>query len=364
MPPNRPPVLVLENDVAIHLLGVVLDPNTSAERYAAFAFSMSHDLPGFDGWCAQTRSLAGGLFPSGVRFVDTQDELLAALPEADGVVVEGLEIGARELTAGKHLGVVLKHGVDTRNIDLDACAARGIPVLTLRRRVNIACAEQALAAMFALAKKLPQIAGLISDEQLRAAGYSPGRFDRSHTSNAGWSRVTGLRTLYGATLGLVGLGEIGRELALRCAACGMRQLYYQRRRLPEALEQQFQVEYAPLDRLLAESDWVSVQVPLNASTRGMFGRERLAQMKRGAVLIDIARAELIDREALLDALRSGHLGGLALDAQYEEPGRPDDELLGFDNVLLTPHTAAAPRANSLRDCEEMVRGIASALGLA
>ncbi len=361
---QRPPVLVLENDVAIHLLGVVLDPNTSPERRDAFTFFMSHDIPDFHGWCAQARTLAGGLFPAEVRFIDTQEQLLAALPEADGVVVEGLDIGPRELMAGEHLRVVLKHGIDTRNIDIERCTVLGIPVLTLRRRVNIACAEQALAAMFALAKKLPQIAGLISDQQLRAAGYSPGRFDRSHTSNAGWSRVPGLRTLYGSTVGLVGLGEIGRELALRCAACGMRQLYYQRRRLPEDLEEELHVEYTPLNRLLAESDWVSVQVPLNTSTRGMIDRARLAQMKPGAVLIDIARAELLDRNALLDALHSGHLGGLALDAQYEEPGQPDDELLDFDNVLLTPHTAAAPRTNSLLDCEEMIQGIAAALGLA
>jgi phosphoglycerate dehydrogenase-like enzyme len=364
MATNRPPVLVLEDDVAIHLLGVVLDPKTSPERYSAFVLYMSHDLPDFDGWCAQARANAGRLFPADVRFVATQEELLAGLPEADGAVVEGLEIGPRELAAAPQLGVVLKHGVDTRNIDLAACAARGIPVLTLRRRVNIACAEQALAAMLAIAKKLPQIAGLISDEHLRAAGYSPGRLDRRHTSNAGWSRVIGLRTLFGSTLGLVGMGEIGRELAVRCAACGMRQLYYQRRRLPESLEQQLQVEYAPLDRLLEESDWVSVQVPLTSATRGMFNRERLALMKPGAVLIDIARAELIDREALLDALRSGQLGGLALDAQYEEPGRSDDELLSFDGVLLTPHTAAAPRFNSLSDCEEMIQGLATALGLA
>src|SRR5579875_3962024 len=108
------PLLVLENDVAIHLLGVVLDPQTSEERWSAFELYMSHDLPDFPAWCAQARARAGRLYPAGVRFVDTQAELLAALPQADAAVVEGLEIGPRELEAGARLGAVLKHGIDTR----------------------------------------------------------------------------------------------------------------------------------------------------------------------------------------------------------------------------------------------------------
>jgi phosphoglycerate dehydrogenase-like enzyme len=170
--------------------------------------------------------------------------------------------------------------------------------------------------------------------------------------------------LYGTTLGILGFGEIGRELALRAASFGMRVLYYQRSVLSPDDEAQYQAAYAPLDVLLAESDWVSVQLPLTEATRGFLDRDRLARMKPGAVLINTARAEIVDRDAVLDAVRSGHLGGFALDPLYEEPGRNDDELLQFDNVILTPHTAAQPRFNALNDIEEMLLGISRALGYA
>jgi len=158
------------------------------------------------------------------------------------------------------------------------------------------------------------------------------------------------------------MGEIGRELARRVAPFGMSTVYYQRHRLPETEENQLGIEYASFEDLLAKSDWVSIQLPLNLSTRNLFDQTRLAQMKPGGVLVNTARAEIVDRTALLEALRSGHLGGFALDPLYEEPGRPDDELLAFKNVVLTPHTAAQPRFNALRDLEEMILGLARAMG--
>ena len=102
-------------------------------------------------------------------------------------------------------------------------------------------------------------------------------------------------------------------------------------------------------------------VASDPSTRHFIDRERLALMKPGACLINVSRAEAVERNALIEALRSGHLGGFALDPLYEEPGRPDDELLAFDNVILTPHLAGSPRSNGLRDIEHMVTGLAQAL---
>jgi phosphoglycerate dehydrogenase-like enzyme len=234
--------------------------------------------------------------------------------------------------------------------------------LTQRRRANIACAELTLALILTFAKRLNEISGLISVEQLEVAGFSPTTFDRRHTANSGWARITGLRMLYESTLGIVGMGEIGHELARRVAPFGMRLLYHQRNRVPETEERELGIEYASFEGLLAGSDWVSIQLPLNASTRNLFDAARLAQMKPGAVLINTARAEIVDRQALLEALGSGHLGGFALDPLYEEPGRPDDELLAFKNVVLTPHTAAQPRFNALRDLEEMILGLARGMG--
>jgi phosphoglycerate dehydrogenase-like enzyme len=359
---ERQPVLVVEDDPFTRITQVVLDPRTSDERRVAFADFFAHDLPDFPGWCERVRRGADGLYPAEVRLLSGEEELPAALSDADGLLVESYQVGPTELDAGPRLKVVQKYGTNIRNIDVEACAARGVKIITQRRRANIACAELTLALMLTFAKKLHAITGLISVEQLQAAGYSPKPFDKRHTANSGWARISGLRMLYESTLGIVGMGEIGRELARRAAPFGTRTLYFQRHRLPEADERELGVEYASFEDLLGQSDWVSIQLPITPSTRNLFDRTRFAQMKPGAFLINTARAEIVDRDALLEALRSGHLGGFALDPLYEEPGRLDDDLLALDNVVLTPHTAAQPRFNALSDLEEMILGLARALG--
>jgi phosphoglycerate dehydrogenase-like enzyme len=236
-----------------------------------------------------------------------------------------------------------------------------VKVLGVRRRANIACAEHAFAFMLALARQTNRLSGLISIEQLTASGRHYKPFDRRHTPGANWGRFSGMRTLSGTTIGIIGLGEIGREIALRAAAFGMTALYFQRTRLAKAEEDNLKVSYRPLELLLRESDWLVPQLPLDPSTTNLLNRERLALLKPGACIINVSRAEVIDREALLEALRSGHLGGLALDALYEEPGRADDELLSFDNVILTPHMAGSPRTNGLADIAEMIVNLAQAV---
>jgi phosphoglycerate dehydrogenase-like enzyme len=353
--------LVVEDDRFLRVVGVVLDPNTSRERTAAFADFFAHDEPDFAGYCERVRARVGKLFPREVRLVETQDELRAALSGSCALVVESLHVGNEELAAGRTLRVVQKFGWRPRNVDTAACAAKGIKVLTIRRRANIACAELAIALMLTLAKKLHRLAGRISVEQLRQIGYAYKPFDRRHTPNSNWPRISGLRTLNGATLGLIGLGEIGREIAIRAAAFGMRILYYQRTRLPEAEEHELKATYAPLEKLLAESDWVIPQLPGGPATRSLIGHAQFAQMKPGAFLVNIARADVVDRAALIEALRSGRLGGFALDPLYEEPGRGSDELLGFDNVVLAPHIAAQPRFNALDDLADMMEALSKEL---
>ena len=123
-----------------------------------------------------------------------------------------------------------------RNIDTAACEARGIKVLGVRRRANIACAEHAFALMLSLARKLTGLSGLISVDQLPSDKLPYRPFDRRHTPGANWGRFSGTRTLYGSAIGIIGLGEIGREIAIRAGAFGMTTLYYQRTRLPDADE--------------------------------------------------------------------------------------------------------------------------------
>ncbi len=358
---SEPPVVVIEDDPIIRLLAVVLDPNTSAERHAAFARFVAQDLPDFDTWCEGVRKSGGPLYPADVRLAHSQEEFRAALPSADAAIVESFQVGPDELALSDRLRAIQKYGTIADNIDLQACLDRGVPVLTQRRRANVATAELTIGLMLALAKKLHRVSGLISVEQLTSAGYSPTTFDRRYTPNAGWARISGFRVLYESTLGIVGLGEIGREVSVRAAAFGMRVLYYQRHQLPEDEERRGQAEYAPLERLLEQSDWVSIQLPLTSDTRSMLNAERIGQMKPGACLINTSRAEIVEREAVLEALKSGRLGGFALDPLYEEPGRADDPMLAFENVVLTPHIAAQPRFNTLKDTEEIVVRLGRAL---
>lgn len=338
----------------MRLVGVVLDPATSPERIAAFADFFSVDLPDFDGWLKTLRAKLAKAHPADVRLVESEDDFRKNLPDADAVVVESFSLGAGDLACAPRLRVVQKYGTITSSIDGEACAARGIPLLTLRRRANIACAEHALLLMLALARKLHRTAGRVSFEQLREAGYAPKLYDRRHTANSNWAHVPGLSILHGKTLGIVGLGEIGRELALRAAAFGMRIVYHQRRPLPVSESARWSAEYRLFDALLAESDWVSINVPGNASTRHMFDANAFGRMKPGARLVNVSRAEIVDRDALIAALKTGTLGGFALDPLYEAPGRADDPLLAFDNVIITPHLAAQPRFNALDDLTDLI----------
>ena len=116
--------------------------------------------------------------------------------------------------------------------------------------------------------------------------------------------------------------------------------------------------YVPLPTLLADSDWIVPQVPTGPGTRNLLGREEFAQIKPGACIVNVANAPIINREALIEALRAGRLGGFALDVMYQEPMPNDDELLKFENVVVTPRMAGSPRSNGLNDFEELITGLA------
>jgi len=215
--------------------------------------------------------------------------------------------------------------------------------------------------VLALTRKLTTINGLVSMEALRGAGYAPGMFDARYTPNSNWARIGGLRTLYGTTAGIIGLGEIGREVALRAAAFGMSIVYHQRTALSADDTPSLPARYCALDALLECSEVVFVTLPANPSTRGLLGARELARMKPGALLINVSRAAIVERDAVRAALDSGRLGGLGLDAYYDEPGRPDDPLLACANTIITPRVAAQPRHNALSDLSDIMANLAHAL---
>ena len=361
MPIARGPVLVVEDDRFLRVVGIVLDPSTPKERVSAYADFFAHDERDFEGYCKRVRARAPALYPAQVRLVTTSQQLRLSLPGSQILMVESLPVTAEDLDVGRNLVAVQKYGARPRHIDTQACTERGIKVLTLRRRANIACAEVAFMLMLTLAKKMQRVMNRISVEQLARVGYTYKPFDRRHTPNSNWARITGLRMLNESTIGIIGMGEIGREIAVRAAAFGMRIVYFQRTRMSEQEERELQATFVPLSRLLAESDWVVPQLPEGAATKNFIERTRFAQMKAGACLINVSRADVVDRTALIEALKSGRLGGFGLDPLYEEPGRSDDELLKFDNVVMSPHIAAQPRFNALNDLADMMENLSNVL---
>ena len=358
MPSRKLPVLVVEDDRFLRIVGVALDPTTPRDRIDAFADFFAHDERDFAGWCKRVRERAAAIFPADVRLVEDTQQLRSHVAAANALIVESLPVGRTELAVAPALVAVQKFGVGLRNIDTAACQTHGVKLLTLRRRANIACAEMTFTLMLMLAKRMHRLMNRISPDQLAVLGYPYKPYDRRHTPNSNWARIAGIRVLHESTIGIIGMGEIGREIALRAAVFGMRVLYYQRRRMPEAEERELSATYTPLAEMLSKSDWVITQLPGDSSTKGFINRERFAQMKRGACLINVSRAEVVDRTALIEALKSQRLGGFGLDPPYEAPGRSDDELLKFDNVVLSPHIAAQPRFNALNDLADMLERLA------
>jgi phosphoglycerate dehydrogenase-like enzyme len=348
------PVIVVEDDPFTRLIPLVLDPKASEERRAAFADFMSTDEPDFAGWCARVRKASPALDPAEVRLVTSEEEMRANLKDCAALVVESFRVTRDDLAAAPKLKVVQKFGSGLRNIDATACADKGIKLLTLRRRANVSCAEHAFGLMLMLARKLDELDGLVTVERIKARQGAFRPFQRQHTPGGNYARLGGTRQLNGATIGIIGLGEIGREIAIRARAFAMNVLYHQRTRAPESEERELSARHVPLAMLLAESDFILPQLPTSPSTRDFLGPAEFAEVKRGAYLVNVSNAPVVNREALIEALRQGRLGGAALDVHYKEPVAEDDEFLSFDNVILTPRMAGSPRHNGLNDFEELI----------
>ncbi len=352
--------IVLEDDRSLRLLQVVLDPHAPADMRAAYTDYMAHDVDLAQA-IAQLSDVAPALFPASVTLVADQAALRQALPGTRVLMMETLRMGREELAVAPDLRVIQCFGAAKDGVDLAACEARGIAVRTQRRRTNVAVAEHAMALTMALAKQIPFINGLVTPQRL-AERHQPFRaYDTRHTPNANWARVGGLRLLSEMTLGVLGLGEIGTEMARLAHGCGMQVLYHQRHRASTEAEQSVAASYRTLPELLAQSDAISIHLPLNASTRILLDARALAQVKPGALLINTSRAEIVDYAALVAALDSGQLAGAGLDVMHREPADENDTLLDRTNVILTPHLAGGSRHIRFQDFSEMLAGVAAAL---
>lgn len=225
---------------------------------------------------------------------------------------------------GPQLKIVSNYAVGFNNINVKELTDRGIAVTnTPSDEVNESVAEHAWALMLALSRRIVE-----ADESTKRGSYK------------GWEPGIFLgRNLAGKTLGIVGLGRIGTMAAARARGWNMRILYNKRSRDEEA-EKEYGLEFADLDVLLSESDYVSLHVPLTDETRNMMNKDTLYKMKKGAILVNTARGPVVHEQDLVDVLRDGHLGGAGLDVYENEPNI-NPELIAMENVILTPHIASA-----------------------
>lgn len=263
----------------------------------------------------------------------------AAIEGADILILHKEGVDAATLRRAERLRLIQHLGQDLRGIPLEVARERGIPVAAVPLTNYLSVAEHAWAMILGHLKRLPQQRAHM---QTRRAGEQ-------------WGHFPGQQFARDLTLGLVGLGEIGRPLARMARACEMRVRYWDRARFP-ALEDQLGLEYAEWDDLFRQSDILSVQLALNPQTEGIIGAREIGLLKPTALFVNTARGRLVDQAALTAALRDRRIGGAALEVFAEEPLPPDDPLYDLhddlaNNLTLTPHCSSLAPASWLRDSQ-------------
>ena len=258
-------------------------------------------------------------------------------------------IDAALMDANPKLKLIQRIGARADAIDLAAASQRGILVSCVPRATLQLTAEHAILMMLALSKRL-----LEADDAVRKDRWDRARVHPDHGVAYNWAGIGGIGGLFGKTLGIIGLGEVGSLAAGMARGFGMRVLYCNRNRLPQAQEAKLGVEHAALDRLLAESDFVSLHATNLPANRGLIDAKTFAAMKRSAFFINTARGPIVDEDALHDALTKGKIAGAGLDVHTVEPRPMPDRLASLPNVILTPHIAGGSRKGVLVEIEAIL----------
>lgn len=300
---------------------------------------------------AHTARLAKGnhlqqLVDAGCEIVDSpyrrpanEDELLPLLDGIDAALASTDAYTRRVFAASPRLKIVSRSGVGFDSIDLAAAAEHGVWVTTTPGTNEYSVADMTLTLILALARQLIPMA--------------------NKTAAGGWERPFGVE-LGGRTLGLVGFGRIGRQVAVRARAFGMAVIVYDVFQDAQAAAEAG-ARYVSLDELFAAADVISLHAPATPETRDLINTRTIATMKRGALLVNTARGELVNEADLALALREGRLGGAGLDVFKREPPGADNPLLGLPNVIATPHVAGVTQDSAERMASLAVQNILAVL---
>ena len=271
-----------------------------------------------------------------------KEELVNHVGDLDAIIVRSATKVRKEMIdAAKNLKVIGRAGVGLDNVDVEYARSKGIKVLNTPGATSISVAELTIGLILAVMRKIAY-----ADREMRKGAWPK-------------KKCKGIE-MYGKTLGVIGIGRIGREVAKRAKAFGMRIVYYDIFRLSEEQERELGVEYRELEELLSLADVVTLHLPLTPETRHLINAERIAKMKDGAILVNAARGGIVDEDAMYDALKSGKLYGAALDVYENEPLR-ESKLFELDNVVLTPHIGAQAKEGQARAGVEIAQRVVQAL---
>ncbi len=261
-----------------------------------------------------------------------EEELIKEISDADAAVVRSAtKLRRHILDHAKNLKIIVRAGIGLDNIDLDAAKEKGIEVRNTPAATSISVAELTLGLMLAAVRKIPQ-----AYSSMKAHKWEKKLFEGTE--------------LYGKTLGIIGFGRIGREVARRALAFGMKVLYYDVVEIKTDLE----ARQVSLDELLANADVITLHVPLTDQTRGLINAEALSKMKDGVIVVNVARGGVVSEKDMLEALKSGKVAVYAVDVYEKEP-TDNFELIDHPGVIPTPHIGASAKEGQLRAGLEVVR---------
>ena len=274
------------------------------------------------------------------------EELRGLAAEADGILTTIMDrVDATLLDAAPKLRVISQLAVGLDNVDVAEATRRGIPVGYTPGVLAKSTADLAFALLLGAARRTAE-----SERWVRAGGWEI-QFHPTH-----WLG----QDVHGACLGIVGLGQIGREIVRRARGFDMDIIYHSRTRYPDA-EAEYGIRYAGFEELLTEADFVMLSVPLTPATHHLIGARQLAMMKPSGILINVSRGPVVDPTALYEALRDGRIARAALDVTAPEPIAPDDPLLTLDNLVITPHIGSAALPTRLNTMKLAARNLVAGL---
>jgi D-3-phosphoglycerate dehydrogenase len=264
---------------------------------------------------------------------ESREALLAEAADADVIVASpGVHVDRKVIECAPVLKLIARSGVGVDRIDLQAASERGVFVTNNPALTPDSVSEFTMALLLGLAKSIP-----MADQAIKHGEWIAGK-ERASRRNIELCRKTH---------GVIGMGEIGSRVAAACKGFGMKVFYCKRNRNAD-LERLLGVEYAPFEKLIRESDTISLHTPLTDETRNLFDKPQFEVMKRSALLINQSRGQVVNEKALLEALKEGKIAGYATDVYDQEPPDPNSELFKLPNVVAAPHLGALTREARLR----------------